>query len=116
MYQEAIDMVQKAIDLSGDHSKIAALGRVYALSGKKDEARKVITELKALAKQRYISPYCFALIYASLGEKDQAINWLQSAYKNHVSELIYMKVDPYLDKLRSDPRFTALLKKVGLVK
>jgi serine/threonine protein kinase/Tfp pilus assembly protein PilF len=116
MYQEAIDMVQKAIDLSGDHSKIAALGRVYALSGKKDEARKVIAELKALANQRYISPYCFALIYASLGEKDQAINWLQSAYKNHVSELIYMKVDPYLDKLRSDPRFTALLKKVGLVK
>lgn len=116
MYQEAIDMVQKAIDLSGDRSKIAALGRVYALSGKKDEALKVIDELKELAKQRYISPYCFALVYSCLGEKDQAINWLQRAFEKHVSELIYMKVDPYLENLQSDPRFIALLKKVALIK
>lgn len=107
-------MFKKAMDLSGDRSKVAALGRAYALSGKKEKALKAIDELKALSRERYISPYCIALIYASLDEKDQAIDWLQKAYDEHVSELIYMKVDPYLDKIRSDPRFIELLVKVGL--
>jgi serine/threonine-protein kinase len=116
MYQKAIDMIQKAIELSGDRSKIAALGRAYALAGKKDEALTIIHELEDLSKQRYISPYCITLIYASMGEKDHAFDWLEKAYEEHVSELIYLKVDPYLDNLRSDPRFTTLLKKVGLDK
>ena len=81
-------------------------------SRKKEEALKAIDELKALSRERYISPYCIALIYASLGEKDQAMDWLQKAYEEHVSELIHMKVDPYLDKIRSDPRFVELLVKV----
>jgi tetratricopeptide (TPR) repeat protein len=114
MYQEAIAVFERAMDLSGDRSKIAALGRAYALSGKKEEALEAIEELKDLSKQRYVSPYCIALIYASLGETDQAIDWLRNAYEEHVSELIYMKVDPYLDKIRSDSRFIELLVKVGL--
>ena len=113
-YQEAIAMFQRAMDLSGDRSKVAALGRAYALAGKKEDALKAIDELKQLSKQRYISPYCIALIYASLGETDQAMDWLQNAYRECVSELIYMKVDPYLDKIRSDSRFIELLVKVGL--
>jgi serine/threonine protein kinase/Tfp pilus assembly protein PilF len=116
MYQDAIDMIQKAMDLSGDPAKMAPLGRVYALSGNKVEALKVIDELKELSKQRYISPYCLALIYASMDEKDQAMNWLQKAYEELVSELIYLKVDPYLNKLRSDPRFKELIKKMHLEK
>ena len=114
-FQEAVEMIKKAMDLSGDRAKLAPLGRVYALSGNKAEAQKAIDELVELSKQRYISPYCLALIYASMDEKDQAIDWLQTAYESHVSELIYLKVDPYLDKIRSDARFKALLKKVGLL-
>jgi tetratricopeptide (TPR) repeat protein len=114
MYEEAIAMYKKAMDLSGDRSKVAALGRAYAISGKKEEALKAIDELKALSKERYVSPYCITLIYASMGEKDHAIEWLQKAYDEHVAELIYMKVDPYLDKIRSDPRFIELLSKVRL--
>jgi tetratricopeptide (TPR) repeat protein len=114
MSQEAIEMVRKAMDLSGDRSKIAALGRVYALAGRKQEALEIIDELKELSKQRYISPYCVALIYACLGEDDQALDWLSAALEQHVSELIYMKVDPYLDNLRENPRFTDLLRQAKL--
>jgi hypothetical protein len=79
-------------------------------------ALKIIEELENLSQQRYISPYCIALIYASLNEKNIAMAWLRKAYEKHVSELIYMKVDPYLKNLRSDPRFTLLIKKMGLEK
>jgi serine/threonine-protein kinase len=114
MYQEAIAMFQRAMDMSGDRSKVAALGRAYALAGMKEDALNAINELKQLSKQRYISPYCIALIYSSMNDKDEAMEWLQRAYDQHVSELIYMKVDPYLDNLRPDPRFKELLAKVGL--
>ena len=57
---------------------------------------------------------CLALIYAGLDERDRAIEWLQTAVDKQVSELIYMKVDPYLDKLRPDPRFAELLRQVKL--
>lgn len=116
MYNEAIDMIQKAIELSKNRSRIAALGRAFALSGKKEEAKKIIQELLDLSKKQYISPYCICLIYSSMGEKDQALDWLVKAYEEQVSELIYLKVDPYLDNLRSDPRFVTLLKNVGLNK
>lgn len=116
MYREGIDTYKKAMELSGDRLKIAALGRAYALAGKKEEALKIIGELEELSQQRYVSPYCIALIYASLDEKDKAMEWLQKAYEKHVSELIYMKVDPYLENLHSDPRFMILLKKMALDK
>jgi serine/threonine protein kinase/Tfp pilus assembly protein PilF len=114
MCKIAIEMIHKAIELSGDRAKIAVLGRIFAIAGKKREALKAIEELKELSKQRYISSYCISLIYASMNEKDQAMEWLENAYDEHASELIYLKVDPYLDNMRSDPRFKELLKKIGL--
>ena len=79
-----------------------------------DLVSSLIDELKELSERRYISPYCIALIYASMDEKDSAMEYLHKAYMEHVSELIYLRVDPFLDKLRSDPRFKDLLKKVCL--
>ena len=114
MFDDAIGMFQKAIELSGDRSKIAALGRAYGLAGRKDDALQVIDELQQLSKQRYITPYAFVLIYACLSMNDDAFDWLQKAYEQRVAELIYLKVDPFLDNLRSDPRFTTVLRKVGL--
>jgi len=114
MYQEAIDMIQKALEISKDRSKIAVLARIYASAGKKDDALKLIDELNEISRQRYISPYCIALIYASMGDQDSAMELLNRAYAEHASELIYLKVDPYLDKLRDDSRFKDLLNKIGL--
>jgi hypothetical protein len=67
-----------------------------------------------LSNRRYVSPYSIALIYTGLGEKEQAFAWLEKAYEDRSSLMIYLKVEPMLDSLRSDPRFTDLLHRIGL--
>ena len=115
MYADAIAAFQKALPLSGDSpDESASLGCAYARSGRKAEARKIIDELKEQSKRRYIAPSVIAAIYADLGEKDEGFIWLDKAYEEHDFILVLLKVEPMFDKLRSDPRFTALLKRVGL--
>jgi hypothetical protein len=70
--------------------------------------------LKMAAERRYISPYSIAVIYLGLGDKEQAFAWLNRAYQERDNWLIYLNVEPRLDPLRSDPRFTDLLRRVGL--
>jgi tetratricopeptide (TPR) repeat protein len=115
MYDQAIAAFQKAIPLSGDSpDEPAMLARAYALSGEKDEARKILDDLKEQSKKRYVAPTVVASIHAALGEKDQAFVWLDKAYDEHDAILVQLKVEPIFDELRSDPRFTVLLKRVGL--
>jgi serine/threonine protein kinase/Tfp pilus assembly protein PilF len=118
MYDEALAEVQKAMDLSaGDDSlMLAQLGAIYSYSGRRDEANKVLDELHQLSKQRYVSPFYMALIYMGFGQKDQAFEWLERAYKERDHWLETLKVHPWLDSLRPDPRFRALLKRIGLEK
>jgi len=115
MYEQAIASFQKAIPLSGDSpDEPAELARAYAKSDRKTEARRIADDLKEQSKRRYISPCVIASIYAALGEKDQAFVWLEKAYEAHDFILVLLKVEPMFDNLRSDPRFTILLKRVGL--
>ena len=115
MYAQAAAELRTAKDLLKKNVGIeAGIGRVDALSGKRAEAEKVIDELKDLSKQIYVSSYHIASIYASLGDKDRAFEWLQGAYKERSDSLVYLKVDPKMDSLRSDPRFTDLVRRVGL--
>src|SRR6267143_1659642 len=114
MYQEAIAAFQKGIASSGNTELTAALGHTYAMMGRIDEAEKVIRELKELSKSRYIGVYSIGEIYVALHKKEEAFQHLKEAIENHDFLLIHMKVDPWLDSLRSDPRFLELLKKVGL--
>jgi serine/threonine protein kinase/tetratricopeptide (TPR) repeat protein len=118
MYDKAIAEVQKAMDLSrkDDSLIVAQLGTIYSYSGWKDEARKVLHKLRQLSKQKYVSPFYSALIYMGLGQKDQTFEWLERAYEKRDHWLETLKVHPMLDSLRSDPRFIALLKKMGLAK
>jgi len=118
MYGEAIAEVQKAMNLSGggDLLMVAQLGTIYSSSGRRDEAKKVLDELYELSKQRYVSPFYIALIYVGLRQKNQAFEWLEKAYEERDHWLETLKVHPMLDSVRSDPRFTALLKKMGLEK
>jgi len=117
MYQEAIGELQKVRDLYGQ-SQIASglLGHAYAVAGQRGEAQKMIEELKEQSKREYVWPYNIAIIHVGLGEKDRAFEWLEKACQDHSDELIYLKVEPMFDPLRSDPRFEALLKKIGLEK
>jgi DNA-binding winged helix-turn-helix (wHTH) protein len=92
----------------------AATGYVQAVSGRKDEALATLGELKRLATERYVTPYGIALVYAALADKDQALNWLDRALDDRSHWLVWLKLDPRLDTLRSDQRFKSLLLGVGL--
>src|SRR5262249_7010448 len=115
MLAEAISSFQKAVELSRETVPfLAGLGHAYALAGKKAEARKVLDELEELSKSRYVSPYNNAVICVALGDKDQAFSWLQKAVDERSSWAMYLRVEPRLDPLRSDPRFEPLLQKLKL--
>jgi serine/threonine-protein kinase len=114
-YEEAIAEFKQAISLSpNDFDYLTALGHTYAASGRRSEAQKILEELKELSKQRYVSAYNMAVIHAGLGQKDQAFAWLEKAYEEHSSWMWVIKVEPRLDNLRPDPRFAALVRRVGL--
>jgi TolB-like protein/pimeloyl-ACP methyl ester carboxylesterase/Tfp pilus assembly protein PilF/predicted Ser/Thr protein kinase len=110
----ALEMIQKAITLSGGAAKLAALGRAYAAAGRRDEALGIVSQLQEQAQQHYVSPYSMALIYAALGEGDAAFNFLEEAYQEGAGDLIFLNADPWLDQLRADARFADLLQRVGL--
>jgi TolB-like protein/DNA-binding winged helix-turn-helix (wHTH) protein/Flp pilus assembly protein TadD len=113
LYKEAVTELQQSMGLGGaDHR--GNIGRVYAASGKRDEAQKLLNQLQEESKHKYVSPYNGALIYEGLGQKDQAFAWLEKAYEERDSNIINLKVDPQFDSLHSDPRFTDLLRRVGL--
>jgi TolB-like protein/DNA-binding winged helix-turn-helix (wHTH) protein/Tfp pilus assembly protein PilF len=117
MYNEAIAEFKKAFPLTArsewTFSK-AGLGHVYAVTGKKSEARTMLDELKQASEQEYVPANSIALIYAGLGEKDQAFAWLDKAYEQHTFQMQWIKIEPRWDNLRSDPRFQALIRRVGL--
>ena len=116
MYREAIAECQKAITYHGrDPAIVSVLGYVYATSGKRDEAQKIAAELTERWKQSYFPPTFIALVYTGLGDKDQAFRWLDKAYAERDSQLIWLNVEPELDGLRSDPRFASLVQRVGLI-
>ena len=114
LYDEAISEYQKAIALERANTAMAEnLARGYAAAGKRTEALTIISNLRELSKQRYVSPVGMAQIYTALGDFDQAFAWLGKAYEEHDMELICAKLDPRLDPLRSDPRFQALLRRMN---
>jgi serine/threonine-protein kinase len=113
MYEEAISEYQKAITLGARPTMVSRIGRAYALWGKRREAQKVLDELKVLSRQSYVPAYDFALIYAGLGEQEQALDWLEKAYQSGVS-LMGLKADPTWDSLRPEPRFRDLLRRMEL--
>jgi len=115
MFEEAISEFQKGITFSGGSTyALAGLGHAYAMAGKRDEAQSVLNQLKDLSKQKYVSAYDIAAIYTGLGEKEQAFAWLEMAYEERSHLLTYLKVEPTLDPLRSDPHFADLLRRVGI--
>ena len=84
------------------------------MSGRRREAQKALDELKQLAERRYVPAYEVAAIYVGLGDESQAFAQLEKAYQEHSGWLVYLKVDPRLDSLHSDPRFQDLLRRIGL--
>jgi eukaryotic-like serine/threonine-protein kinase len=115
MFPEALAEIAKmrATDPS-DVNYMSLLAMAYGLEGKKKEATKLIYELKDKRRRAYLRPYILAEDYAALGEKDEAMDWLEKAYEERDDWINWTKVDPNLDVLRSEPRFVTLLHRVGL--
>ncbi len=110
MYKEALAQFQQLPD---GPIKFGPGGNCYARAGNEAEARKAIRHLVERETKDPDSRYALALVYAGLGEKDRAFEWLEKAYKAHDNGMLYLKVDPPLDPLRSDPRFQDLLRRMN---
>jgi len=115
MYEEAIKENKTWGELTGNKIKTdVALAYIYAVSGRQDEARKIIEDAgieKMLSSNDYRG---VALVYVALGEKDEAFEWLEKSYEKHEESLCSIGIDPKFDSIRDDPRFNVLLKKIGL--
>ena len=110
---EAIAEYEKAIGLNDDPLSSALLANLYAGIGRKDEARKILARLHETSEHGYVTPYLFTLVHVGLGEKEQAIQFLEKAYEDRDGyNICYVKVEPFLDPLRGDPRFEAFVRKV----
>jgi TolB-like protein/Tfp pilus assembly protein PilF len=114
-FDESEAAFQRAVHLSPNMPRVhGALGRTFALSGRRKQALDVLGTLEAFAVQRYVSPMEFAWIHFALEQTDQGFRWLTKASEDRAFELIHLKVDPRFDPLRDDSRFGAIMKKVGL--
>lgn len=111
----AVEEFQRAVKMSGDVTFAAAgLGHLYGTAGKSAAARAILDELTERAKRAYVPAYDTALVCAGLGWKDRALEHLCQAYEERSGWITYLKVDPRLDVLRSDPRFVDLLRRARL--
>jgi TolB-like protein len=116
MYQETIAHLEKALAVSpASPDKIGALGHAHAYFKRKEPARYALEQLRRLAPRRFVSAYDFAIVYVGLGEKEQALDWLDKACEERsFSMLMSLKAEPRLDALRSHRRFHNLVRRVGL--
>ena len=113
MYTEAVAELQKAVELSGDSPTcMANLARAYVASGKRSEAVKLLDDLKKRSSTGHSNASEIAMIYASVGDTDQAMSWLEKGFEERFNPGVLLR--PGFDSLRSDPRFQNLLRRIGL--
>lgn len=112
-YAEAVTEMERANAVGTTPLYAGGLGYAYAAAGSRNKAKAVIDSLKQRADKTYMPSYFIASIYGELGEKERAFDWLQRAYDERDPQLPYLLVDPFMDPLRSDARFNALVSKFG---
>jgi len=116
-FEDAIHVLKIAVEISkGASTVMGRLGYAYGVSGRSGEARKILAELQEDSRQRYVSPVAFALVHCGLGEKNEAIRWLERAYEEKAGGIASLKVRPIWSDLRSEPGFVKLLAQMGLTK
>jgi eukaryotic-like serine/threonine-protein kinase len=114
-HQEALAESRKAVALNPISPMYKAdLGYTHAQLGERDAARRILGELAAVSGQRYTPALAFAVVHLGLGERDEAIDWLEKAYEERYNRLAYLRREPVWDPLRPDPRFQDLVRRIGL--
>ena len=112
-YDDAIREIRAAV-ADTTVTGVAVLGYVYALAGRKAEARSVLRAVQERSTQAYVVPLDFSLIYAALGERDEAFRWLRKAYQERAPLIVFINVAAWYDTVRDDPRFAALVRDLGV--
>jgi tetratricopeptide (TPR) repeat protein len=114
-YAQAIAACQERLEkYPDDPALLAVLGYTFARAGKKTEATVIKKKLEQMVQHRYVSPFMLAIFYTGLGDNDKAIEQLNAAFIAHDPQLIWINLDPELDPLHSDPRFTSLLQRLRI--
>jgi tetratricopeptide (TPR) repeat protein len=114
-YDEAITELRKAVELSeGGGVQLGSVGYAYAVAKRRAEALEIVEKLKGSSREHYVPPVAVSIVLSGLGEKDQALTWLEKANEERDPWVVGIKVEPMFDSLRSDPRFLDLLHRVGL--
>jgi hypothetical protein len=119
MYPHALAEFDKISDqdkatAAGNQFVAGMLGWVYAVSGRGADALKIVQEFKDLSAQAYVDFYWSGVIYAGLGDKDEAFRFLEKGYQEHGTAILYLAADPFWHGMRSDARYIDLLRRMGL--
>lgn len=113
--EKALQELRQALTFSRNETSFKAeLANAYAVEGRTAEALVILHDLLQMASRQYVSPYSIALVYAGLGDKDEAFHWLDKAYEERSGRLINIAVHPRFADLRDDPRFVELVQRIGL--
>jgi len=113
-HEEAVEECLKLKDFAENPLYLSWLGYVYGAAAQRDEAQKVADQLRELSHRTYVSPICFAIVYAGVGEKDEVFKWSEKVFEERAPwGAISLKGSPLFDSLHSDPRFADLLRRAG---
>ncbi len=120
VYSGAIDKgilsIRNSLAVDGvDPGLSPDLAYIDAMTGKRDQTRQILNRLLALAAKYPVSPGMIALVYIALDEREQALTWLEKAYRQHSSMMTWLKTDQRFDRIRGEPRFQELMRRVGLI-
>ncbi|HEU0183664.1 MAG TPA: tetratricopeptide repeat protein, partial [Blastocatellia bacterium] len=115
-YDKAIAELRRAIEQAGGRGALieAALGYVYAVAGKRDDALRILARLQTIPMNRDVSPFYLAMIHAGLDDREQALKWLESACEERYNWVVWLGVEPMFAKLRDEARFKEMLRKIGI--
>jgi TolB-like protein/Tfp pilus assembly protein PilF/DNA-binding winged helix-turn-helix (wHTH) protein len=115
MHREAVPVLEKYSALSrGSADSLALLGYAHARLGERSQALRMLEQLKAASKEHFVPSFFFALVYAGLEDKDQAFSWLEKGCEERFARFAYLNAEALWDPLRSDPRFSDLVRRVGI--
>jgi len=114
LFSEAIPHYEKAFELDDSSYGLGDLGHAYGKSGRVNEAHAVLERLEEMAKSRYVAPLERAYVYAGLGNLDRSFEWLEKAYEEREGNLLFARVFPIGKDIEHDPRFSDLMRRIGL--
>lgn len=114
-HEEALVQARETVRITnGSASSLALLAHVHARAGRTTDARRLIDEVVARSRREYVSPGMLPGVYVELGDHDQALAWMERAFDEQANAAAYFAVVPWSDPLRGDPRYRALLDRIGL--